>query len=233
MAALVAGHICLATVGARSQMRRAANDPHRWMAAASQFVPPALVRLAVAEYAVLHIALFRWRSAPDVPEDARAFSYHRHLTPMCATLLALSAIEVATYHLLLAHWSKAAMIAMFVLSDLGFVYLVGLIKSFRLRPILMTPAGLRIRAGLLIDEFVSLDAIAAIETGFGGADVKDAGTLNTALLAWPNIMLRLNTPVERSSLLGGRRTFGRVAFRLDEPEPFLRLLAWRLGHAAR
>ena len=231
MAAVVLGHVAWATARARQAVgRKGINQKERWVSAASELFPPALVRLAVAEITVIHMALFRWGGPADVPANARAFAYHMHLTPMCATLLILSAIEIAVYHLLVGHWSRTATLVMFVLSDVGFVYLIGLIKSFRFRPVLLTSEGVRVRAGFLIDQFVPLDAIVAIEGGFTGEEVRDPTTLNAALLAWPNIMLRLNCPLHRRSLLKKRGPFVRVAFRLDDPEPFIRHLAWRIGH---
>ena len=199
----------------------------RWVNAASEILPPALVRLAAVEVTIIHMALFRWGGPADVPGDARAFAYHRHLTPMCVTLLILSAIEIAVYHLLLGHWSRTGAVVMFILSDLGFVYLVGLIKSFRFRPVLLTADGIRVRAGLLIDQFVPIDAIAAVDGDVTGDEVRDPATFNAALLAWPNIVVRLKHPVHRRSILKGERPFDRIAFRLDEPDPFVRLLSWR------
>ena len=233
MATVVLGHVAWATARASRVVNREGVDRReRWVSAASEIFPPALVRLAVAEMAVIHMALFRWGGPADVPANARAFAYHKHLTPMCATLLILSAIEIAVYHLLLGHWSRTATFVMFILSDVGFVYLVGLIKSFRFRPVLLTPEGVRVRAGFLIDQLVPLGAIVAVEGGFTGEEVRDSDTFNAALLAWPNIMLRLDRPLPRRSLLKKRGPFVRVAFRLDDPEPFTRLLVWRLGHRA-
>ncbi|WP_375271270.1 hypothetical protein [Sphingomonas sp.] len=229
MAAVVLAHVAWGTARAgRVAGRKGLSAAERWTSAAAELFPPALVRLAAAELLVIHLALFRWGGAADVPADARAFSYHRHLTPMCAALLILSAIEMAVYHLLVGHWSRTAAIVMFVLSDLGFVYLVGLIKSFRYRPVLLTPVGVRVRAGLLIDQLVPFDAIVAVDARLTGEEVRDAATLNAALLAWPNVMLRLDRPLPRRSWLR-RNSFARVAFRLDDPAPFVRLLAWRLG----
>jgi hypothetical protein len=68
----------------------------------------------------------------------------------------------------------------------------------------------------------------AVEGGFAGDEVRDPATLNAALLAWPNIMLRLNCPLHPRSLLK-KGAVVRIAFRLDDPEPFMRLLIWRLG----
>lgn len=234
MAAVVLAHVAWSTARAGGVAgRRGLSARERWTSAAAELFPPALVRLAAAELSVVHMALFRWGGAADVPADARAFSYHRHLTPMCAALLILSAIEMAVYHLLVGHWSRTAAMVMFVLSDVGFVYLLGLIKSFRFRPVLVTAEGVRVRAGFLIDQLVPFDAIVAVDAGFTGEEVRDATTLNAALLAWPNVMLRLDHPLPRRSWLWrtwrGRGSFARIAFRLDDPAPFVRLLAWRLG----
>lgn len=230
MTMVVLGHIAWGITRARHALTvpgRGSRD--RWMAAASEVVPPALVLFAVAEAAVIHIALFRWGGLADVPVGARAFPYHKHLTPMCATLLILSAIEIAAYHLLVGRWSRTAAIVMFLFSDIGFVYLVGLIKSFRYRPILLTPTGVRVRGGFVIDQFVPFEAIANVATVFAGEDIRNPATLNAALLAWPNILLRLHEPIDRRSFLGRKRPARSVAFRLDDPEPFLRILRWRLG----
>jgi hypothetical protein len=231
MVAVILGHAASGAVRASRVLSGQGSDrKERWVSAASEILPPALVGLAVAEMTVLNMALLRWGGPADVPAKARAFAYHKHLTPMCATLLILSAIEIAVYHLLVGHWSRTAAIVMFILSDVGFVYLVGLIKSFRFRPVLLTPEGVLVRAGFLVDQFVPLSAIVAVESGFSGEDVRDPATLNAALLAWPNILLRLDRPLHRPSLLKKRGPFDRIAFRLDDPEPFIRLLVWRLGH---
>lgn len=229
MAAVVLAHVGLATARARRVAgEKGVSARERWASAAAELFPPALVRLAAAELSVIHLALFRWGGPADVPADARAFSYHRHLTPMCVALLILSAIEIMVYHLLVGHWSRTAAIVMFVLSDVGFVYLVGLIKSFRFRPVLLTPEGVRVRAGFLIDQLVPFDAIVAVDVSFTGEEVRDAATLNASLLAWPNVMLRLDRPLPRRTWLR-RGSFARIAFRLDDPAPFVRLLAWRVG----
>lgn len=224
----------IAAAGTRgTRLLRSPGVPRRerWIAAASALLPPPLVRLAAAELSVLHMALFRWGGPADVPVAARAFAYHRHLTPMCATLLVLSVIEAAVYHLLVSHWSRTAALAMFVLSDVGLVYLVGLIKSFRFRPILMTADAVQVRAGFLLDRTIPLDRIAGVSPVFAGEEVRDPATLNMALLAWPNVMLTLNEPLPRRRLWRQQLPYAKVAFRLDDPEPFVRLLRGRLEGA--
>jgi len=230
MAIVLLGHMVWAALRARHAFRSAGDVARdRWTAAASEFLPPALARLAIAELSVIHMALFRWGGAADVPVGSRAFAYHKHLAPMCATLLILSLIEIAVCHLLVGLWSPTAALILFVLSVFGLVYLVGLIKSFRFRPVLITAEGVRIRAGLAIDQPIPLESIAAVETAIAGAEVNDRATLNAALLAWPNILLRLDPPIARRSFLGRPAPITAVAFRLDDPDAFVRLLNWRLG----
>lgn len=229
MVAIVLAHSGWAAVRARHALRvtgRPARD--RWIAAASEVLPPTLVRLAAAELAILHMALFRWGRPADAPAGSRPFAYHKHLTPMCVTLLVLSAIEMAVYHLVIAHWSRVGAIVMFVLSDVGFLYLLGLIKSFRYRPILLTADGVRVRAGFLIDQNISFERITGVEIALDSNEVRAASTLNAALLAWPNVLLRLDPPIQRRSLLKRKGPISQIAFRLDDPQPFVRLLRWRL-----
>ncbi|WP_246332005.1 hypothetical protein [Sphingomonas chungangi] len=230
LSAVVACHVGWAALRARRILAGSEeNLRERWISAISELLPPQLVRLAAAELSVIHMALFRWRGPADVPKGSRGFAYHKHLIPMSVTLLILSTIEIAVYHLLLGHWSRIGTIIMFILSDVGFIYLVGLIKSFRFKPILLTPNGIRVRAGFLIDELIPYEAIKEIGTNFGGDEIRDKATLNAALLAWPNVLLRLASPVGRKSVLKGKRSFTAVAFRLDDPEPFIQILRWRLA----
>lgn len=178
--------------------------------------------------AVLDIALLRWSGPPDVPPGSRSFAYHRQLAPMCAVLLALSVIELGVVHLLVAHWSPTVATVLSALSALGLVYLVGLIKSFRLRPVLLTADDVRVRTGFLIDLAVPFDAIATVDGSVTGDEVRGPGCFNAAMLAWPNVILRLKRALPHPSKLRRGQGVSAVAFRLDDPEPFLRALRSRL-----
>ncbi len=236
MAGVIAAHLAWGGWRAARVLRKGEFERQdRWIEAAAQVLPRPLVRLAAAEVRLLHMALFRWVGPADVPADARAFAYHKHLAPICTTLLILGVIEVAAYHLLLAHWSRTASLVLFVLSDLGFVYVVGLIKSLRYRPVLLTREGVRVRAGFAIDQFVPFEAIAGVTLTISGEEVRAPETLNAALLAWPNVLIRLNAPLERRKgppWRRSRRPITAIALRLDDPEPFVHLLVWRLGQRA-
>lgn len=230
MLAIVTAHAGLrcwraAMIARRADWRRA----DAWHAVLGEFLPPPAVRLVTAEARLVHLALFRWNAPIDIPPGARGFAYHRHLQPMMIALLVLSLIEASVTHLLVAHWSRTAALILFAVSDVSVVYLIGLIKSLRLRPVLLTADGVRIRAGLMIDRFIPYDRIAAIGQQPDSATIKAPDTQNAALIAWPNLVLRLTGPMPRPSLLRRRPPIVAIAFRLDDPDEFVRLLRWRTG----
>lgn len=206
-------------------------DPHRWSALLEEILPRPLVRLAMAEARLLHLALFRWGAAPDIPAGTQGFAYHRHLQPMMIALLVLSCIEIGVTHLLVAHWSRTAALVMFVISDVSLLYLIGLIKSLRLSPVLLTETGVRLRAGLLVDRTIPYAAIATVTAHPDGETVRAPDSWNIALLAWPNMLIRLSEPLPPRSRWR-RDPVRAVALRLDEPGPFLDALRARLDAEA-
>lgn len=204
-----------------------ARDPDRWGALLGEILPPPLARFAMAEARLLHLALFRWNGAPDVPPGTIGFAYHRYLQPMMIALLLLSCIEIGVTHLLIAHWNRTLAWILFAISDVSLLYLVGLIKSLRLAPVLLTRTGVRIRAGILIDRTIPYEAIAEVTANPDGETVRAPGSWDVALLAWPNLMLRLETPLPPRSPWHGAPVHA-IALRLDEPGRFLDELRGRL-----
>lgn len=72
MASVVLAHLSRATVRAGKMVnRQGIGRKERWVSAASEILPPPLVRLAVVEITVIHMAIFRWGGPPDLVENAR------------------------------------------------------------------------------------------------------------------------------------------------------------------
>jgi hypothetical protein len=200
--------------------------------ALAQLLPASVVRLARAELRIMTLALFRWRSEPDVPADCVGFAYHRYLAPQLWVLLCIVSIEAFGEHILIRHWNAVAGTVLAVISDVGLIYMIGLIKSLRLCPILLTPDGVRVRAGYLIDRVIPYAQIAQLRPLVSGDDVRAATCWNMGLLAWPNVMFDLNSPLPHRNLLRGNLLAITIAFRVDQPAEFTRLLSHRLTSAA-
>ncbi|XJJ68010.1 hypothetical protein WBP07_03020 [Novosphingobium sp. BL-8A] len=207
---------------------RASVPGERWRMAAMQILPERLLRLAMAEVTVLRMALAGWGARPDVPGGALPFTYHRHLAPMMGALLALQAIEIAVLDVVLRLWSPRIANVLLELGIVALLYFVGLIRSLRLRPILLTDKGLRVRSGLLVERCVAYRDIAGLAPEISAAEVKSGATHNMALLAWPNVVVRLASPIERKPLLRARPPIRAIAFRVDDPAAFNAALTARL-----
>ncbi|HEY0313166.1 MAG TPA: hypothetical protein VGC56_11800 [Allosphingosinicella sp.] len=130
-------------------------------------------------------------------------------------------VEMALVHLLLSRWSGAAALALGLVSGLALVSVVALILSFRSRPVVLGPDGLRVRAGFLIDAHVPLDEIAFAQSGFAPADYMPGGLLKASLLNAPNIVVLLRGDIDLPGPFGKSRHVHAVALALDEPARFL------------
>ena len=197
-------------------------------AAAAQVVPAQLVRFAAHESAMMRLALLSWGRAPHVPDGARGFAYHRVINPMIAVFLALQLIEIVVVHLLVSHWSQTAALVLLALGIWGALFFIALMKGFRLYPILLKADGVQVRGGSMIDMHVPFDTIAGIDPAITDAETREMDVLNAAILSHPNVILRLARPLEYRGFFGKSRMVNRVAFRLDEPGPFLAALAAKL-----
>ncbi|QZD87402.1 hypothetical protein [Qipengyuania psychrotolerans] len=196
--------------------------------AASEVLPAKLVRFAAFESGMMRLALFKWGAKPLVPAGTQAFAYHRVINPMIAVFLVLQMIEIVVVDLLVSHWSRPAAIVLLALGIWGALFLIALMKGFRLYPILLGREFVRVRAGLLINLRVPIDAIEALEPSITKAETDRAEVLNAAILSHPNVILRLRSPIPHTGLFGKTRNIGRIAFRLDQPAPFIEALEARL-----
>lgn len=176
---------------------------------------------------------FAWGATPDVPPGATAFSYHRGLQAVMWALLAASLLETAVLHLLLARlWSVKASLVLFAVSVSGLIYLIGLINSLARLPILVTDAGVSVRGGLLLDQWLPLAQIEAVSIVADPGDLKRPELLKASLLAYPNTLIRLARPIPRRGRGGRSRDITIVALRPDDAAGFAAAVAEAKRRAA-
>jgi hypothetical protein len=169
---------------------------------------------------------FGWRMQGEIPADAVAFSYHRGLQPVLWALLGASVLETAVLHLLLAQlWSLEGSLILLAVSLAGLVWLIGLIASLSRLPLVVTAAGVRIRCGLLIDQWLPLDQIAAVNVVANPGDLKRPELLKASLLAYPNVLIELSRPLAVRGRGGRFRDISTVALRPDDAAGFAAAVA--------
>ena len=139
-------------------------------------------------------------------------------------LLALQLLELAVVHFFLMMWNPTVAWIAFGLSAAGALWLVALMKSFRINPVLLEGETLRVRAGAIVDVAIPLSAIAGLAPALDEAIRKRKDTLDTAILSAPNVCLELAQPVAIPAMFGRTREVTRVAMRLEDSAGFIAAL---------
>jgi hypothetical protein len=145
-----------------------------------------------------------------------SFAYQSKVAPMLWVMIALGTIELLVVHFLISFWSLWVAAILSLLSLASIVWLVLLIRSMKRLPVLVERERLVMRTGSLTEFAVPGANIAAVRTNFPSEAVKERSVLDLGLLAYPNVLVELRRPVERST---GRRT-SAVAHCLDDPAAF-------------
>jgi len=193
-------------------------------------LPKRMVRLVIVEWQVLWLSLFRWNAPVDAPAGTIAFAYHTYLTPMIGAMLALQLIELGVVHLLLMLWNPFLAWIMLGLSLWGLTWTVALLKSFRIKPVLLGGKSVRVRSGLLYDFEIPINCIADFHTGFTRGELDDRRVLNLAILSSPNISLRLADLIVVRTVFGTKKEIRGVALRLDDHAGFATEIGRRICH---
>jgi hypothetical protein len=213
---------CWAAAAARAP----AAPEERVQRAVAGMVPQQMTALVTAELRLLSMALFSWGGGLAA-RDPAAFSSASVLAPMLLAVVALGIVETALLHLILARWSS--MIA-WVATGLGLfslIYIVGLAKSLVYLPSRLEDNQLLVRLGHFQKVEVPYQAIVGASLAAPCQTIAPE-TLNLAIMSSPNVLIELDNPRSTVSLTGKRRTFDRVALKIDRPEEFLTSLAFRL-----
>ena len=196
----------------------------RLEAVAGEILPlPALARALAQEIAVFYYALFSWRSKPQVPSDASAFSIHKDsgFVALLGVIAGASVLEIPVVHLLLRRVHPAAAWVATALGVYGTLWIVALARSVILRPVLLLSDGIEIRNGFLWRLHIPLDRVRSVQRLQGPAPSRrTAGYLRVALLADPQFMLELDAPCIASGPFGLSKPVTRVGLAVDGAAAF-------------
>jgi hypothetical protein len=112
---------------------------------------PVAVNALTAEFAIVYYALFSWRAKPHVPANSQAFTDYEKIgrVDLLSVLPIACVLETVPVHLLLQRWNSAVAWAATILSAYTLIWLVGLARSFRLRPSLIARDYVYLRYGLI------------------------------------------------------------------------------------
>ncbi|MGW8482841.1 hypothetical protein ACWGJP_06860 [Microbacterium sp. NPDC055903] len=98
---------------------------------------------------------------PAVPAGGTGLGYHRPVLTVLFIFIGLSAVEIPIIDLIVHRWPVVRII-MLVLGIWGVTWMLGLLCAMLMRPHIVGPDGVRVRAGLEVDVPVSWEDIASI-----------------------------------------------------------------------
>ena len=152
---------------------------------------------------------------------AMTFPYHRSVAPMLWVMVGLSVVEMMVVHGLVAFWWPRVALILSLASLTALLWMILLIRSFRRLPVTVADGVLTMRARMLTSVIIPVGQIAGLQTAWSAESLRQPDVSNLALLAYPNIVVALTSPVR------GRRgrSVRAVAHRLDDPEAFRRWIA--------
>jgi len=192
------------------------------------FVVPRAANLFAVEFSLLYYALFSWRAKPHVPSEAKAFSLHKRggQPDLLFGLAIASVLEILPMHLVLNHWSPAWAWIGTGLSLYGAIWIMGLARSFELRPVLVGADYVDLRYGLLFRLRIPREMIRIVRRAKPG-DATSATVVPRK--DEPNLYIELVSSMQAEKLFGFRKGVSRIAVRADDPLAFERALADLMG----
>jgi hypothetical protein len=160
------------------------------------------------------------------------FAYHRSLAPMMWAMFGLATLEMLVVHFLLFLWRPWVAMVVSLVSLCGIVWIGLTIRSFKRMPIRIVDGQLILRAGTLRTLKVDLSNVAGIRKSWDRVTLNEPTLLNLALIAWPNVIIDLKSPVRAASRFGSRDLLA-VAHRLDDPTAFVAALPCKVDRLIR
>lgn len=219
--AILALHIIVGVVRGIRQARSASADLRKRVTAfLSCLVPERLAAFAATDINLLSYVIPGLRRR-HVPPGHLAFDYHKQIRPILLAFICLGAIEAVAGHLMLIHTAPVIRWTVFVISDLGLLYFVALAASLSKLPLLVSTDHVLVRAGIFIELEIPVDAIAYVRGSPSEAERRRPGSVNTALMSQPSVVIELSRQIVASIPLKGQRKVWRAGVRPDDPIAFI------------
>jgi hypothetical protein len=193
----------------------------------------ALGHALASEIMLAWYALFSWRAQPRIAPGDVAFTNDRR-TGAPGLMFGLGMANVGegiVVHALVAHHDETLAWVLTALSAYTLLWIAGLARALRLRPVTLGPDAVRVRVGMIWDVTVRYAAIAAVDAApRAPIDRETPGYLHAAFAGTPQTVLTLNAPVDAIGIYGIRkRGIERIGVYVDDPMAFRAALRARAG----
>lgn len=194
--------------------------------------PVALLRTAVAYEIGMWRSLYRWllRRPPTQEPGAEVFSYVGVVKPILIAFIALSAVEIPIFDLILQHTLPPARKVVLALGIWGLLWMIGLFAALRVHPHVAEAAGLRVRNGFQVDFLVPWAAIATAGARYRSLpssravqlEHAESGTiLNIGAAKQTSVDLLLREPITVRLPKGPSEPVREIRLYADDPQALI------------
>lgn len=203
---------------------------------------PVLLRRVVRYEIDMWRSLYRWllRRPVASPPGAETFSYVGVVKPILGVFIALSAIEIPIFDLIISRtvpWPWVRHLAL-ALGIWGLLWMIGLFASLRVHPHVLDGDGLRIRNGTSIDVTLPWTAVAAVAPRYRSLpssravqiEEGDAGPiLHLSAGSQTSVDVLLREPLSLALPKGPSAPVSEVRLYADEPDALVAAARRHLG----
>lgn len=183
--------------------------------------------IVAMETSVFYYALASWRRAPFVPSNARGFSYHTKngYLGILYTIVRIALVEAIALDFVIRVTSHTFANIFLAIDLITAVWVLGLARGVKLRPILVTRDAIHVRNGLQWRLDIARADIARI--AFGKVPEQPRGKRDhlRAAPGRPNVLIELRTPMTAYGPYGFRRNVRYVSLALDDVASFEQVIS--------
>lgn len=196
---------------------------------------PRAVEIITTEVCLFYYAFFSLRHAPEIPEAASAFTYHKKsaYAAVVAVFMLIILVETFALHLLIARFNTTAAWLLSGLSMYAVIFLWGDLNAARKRPIYFDGNDLVIRTGLRWRAIIPLAQIDSWERATRTRAHKESPRLESVLFGAPNLVIYLRRPLTARGFYGLKKEFEILALGIDDPASFEKTLRERVDEQSQ
>lgn len=193
-----------------------------------------IIYVICTELLTYYYALFSWKKKPY-----EGFTIHKNTSAVALNVMIIHAVVLETVgvHWLLhiLHIPTIISIILLIINIYGVIFILGDMQALRLNPIYMNDDSLFLSQGLMKRAKIPFDYIEEIITDKEQLEQKiKKDTLPFIVIDFekvhPNVILKLNKPIQASLIMGIEREYIKVALRVDDPNSFIKKIEEKLNN---
>ena len=183
--------------------------------------------IVAMETSIFYYALASWRRAPFVPSHATAFSYHKKngYLGILYTIVPIALVEAIALDFVIRVKHPTAANIFLAIDLFAALWMLGLARGVKLRPVLVTRDAIQVRNGLQWRLDIPRAEISRIDCGKVMVPPKGSREHLRVAPGRPNVLIELRTPLRASGPYGYTRTVRQVSLALDDVAGFQQAIA--------